>query len=248
MRGRAAAFVLGTAAALGAFAPEAHAQGSGCGPIANAFGPFDYRTEKGNSLYLVESAHFTPAVEALIRGNAGYLGGDLDYTLRAFPNHHRALMSVMRYGEKTKSPQPPNLRYTVECYFVRALQFKPDDTIARLIYATFLGKNARVPEALQQLEQVSKLAQDNAFTHYNTGLVYFDLKQYDRALEQAHKAYALGFPQPELRDQLKAAGKWKDAPASVPAASASAAKESAAPASAAASSAMPAAPAASQPQ
>ncbi|MDB5850133.1 MAG: hypothetical protein JWP29_3885, partial [Rhodoferax sp.] len=145
MRGLAALRIVGAAAVLLSLSFQAHSQESGCGPIQNAYGPFDYRFEKGNSLYLVESAHFTPVVEALIRGNAGYLGGDLDYTLRAFPNHHRALMAVMRYGEKTKSPQPPNLRYTVECYFVRALQFKPDDTIVKLIYASFLGKNSRAP-------------------------------------------------------------------------------------------------------
>jgi hypothetical protein len=33
---------------------------------------------------------------------------------------------------------------------------------------------------------------------------------YDRALIQAHKASELGFPGPDLQDELKAAGKWKD--------------------------------------
>ena len=84
------------ATVLAGFATASLAQAGNCGPLANAFGPFDYRTEKGNSLYLVESAHFTPAVEAVIAGNTTYIGGDLDYTLRAFPNHHRALMSMIR--------------------------------------------------------------------------------------------------------------------------------------------------------
>ena len=205
---------------LAGFATASFAQAGNCGPLANAFGPFDYRTEKGNSLYLVESAHFTPAVEAVIAGNTTYIGGDLDYTLRAFPNHHRALMAMIRLGEKEKTTQPRASRYSVECWLVRAVQFKPDDTIARLIYATFLGKNARVPEAMQQLEQANTLAKDNAFTHYNIGLVYFDLKQYDKSLAQAHTAYGLGFPQPGLRDQLKAAGKWKEASAGAKAADA----------------------------
>ena len=183
---------------------------SACGPLQNAFGPFDYRTEKGNNLNLVESAHFTPPVEALIKGNAGYLGQDLDYTLRAFPNHHRALMSVMRYWEKTKSPQPSDLRYSVDCYFQRALQFKPDDTTARLIYATLLGKQSRQADAVLQVDTAQKYAGDNAFTHYNVGLVYFDLKQYDKSLAQAHVASDMGFGQTGLRDQLKAVGKWKE--------------------------------------
>lgn len=128
---------------------------------------------------------------------------------------------------------------------MRAVQFKPDDTIARLIYATFLGKNARVPEAMQQLEQANTLAKDNAFTHYNIGLVYFDLKQYDKSLAQAHTAYGLGFPQPGLRDQLKAAGKWKEASAGAKAADAPA-KSPATPAAEAPAAAPE--PAASQPE
>ena len=36
------------------------------------------------------------------------------------------------------------------------------------------------------------------------------MKNYDKALSQAHKAYSLGFERPGLRDQLKAAGKWSE--------------------------------------
>ena len=233
LRGRALRQVCRTAAvALACCAASASSWAqSGCGPLQNAFGPFDYRIEKGNSLHLVESAHFTAPVEALIKGNAGYLGQDLDYTLRAFPNHHRALMSMMRYWEKTKSPQPSDLRYSIECYFQRALQFKPDDTTARLIYATLLGKQSRQAEAVQQVDTAEKYAKDNAFTHYNVGLVYFDLKQYDKSLAQAHIASEMGFSQTGLRDQLQAIGKWKEPspkPTSDPAAPAAAPAEPAA--------------------
>jgi uncharacterized protein (TIGR02996 family) len=181
--------------------------------LANAFGPYDYRTDRGQPLYLVESAHFTAEVEQLIRGLTGPLGQELDYTLRAFPNHHRALISVMRYGKKMKSPQPPNLRYPVECYFERAIRFRPDDTTAKMIYATFLFDNARPAEGDQQLEQVDRLAADNGFAHYNSGLIYFEHKQFDKALIQAQKALALGFPRTDLRDKLTSVGKWVPASA-----------------------------------
>lgn len=182
-----------------------------CGSLSQGtggYGPYDYRTDK-SKLPIVEGAHFTPAVESLVRGNSAVLpGGDLDYTLRAIPNHHRALMAMMRYGEKMKSPQPQGTRYSVECYFDRALRFRPDDTIVRMIYATFLSKSARVSEAIQQLEQAGASAGNNAFSHYNIGLVYFDLKYYDKALVQAHKAIALGFIQTGLSDRLRSVGKW----------------------------------------
>lgn len=203
---------------------------SGCGPIANAFGPFDYREERGAELQIVEGAHFTPGVEALIRGNRGYLGSDLDYTLRAFPNHHRALLSMMRYGEKMNSPQPRHVRYPVECYFTRAIQFRADDAIVRMLYATFLQKAGRKEEANAQLAQATEVAKDNAFTHYNIGLVYLDGKNYEAALRQAHRAHALGFPRTDLKERLQTAGHWREPvvalpAAEVPAPAASAAKE-----------------------
>lgn len=189
-----------------------HAQtgDSACGSLANGYGPYDYRTDKPK-LGIVERYHFTPAVETLIRGSTNVLPGpDLDYTLRASPNHHRALMSMMRYGEKMKSPQPQGAGYSVECYFERAVRFRPDDTIARMLYATFLSKNARTPEAIRQLELATVAAADNGFSHYNIGLIYFDLKKYDKALLQAHKAISLGFLQPALRDQLQSVGQWTE--------------------------------------
>lgn len=192
-----------------------------CGSLNNGFGPYDYRPDRdpptpgtGDHTYklaLVEGAHFTKEVELLIRGHRSGddPGGDIDYTLRAFPNHHRALMAVMRYGEKKASKKPAGLKYDVECYFERAIRFGSDDVIARIIYATFLTKNKRTPEAITQLEQATRIAGDNAFTHYNIGLAYFDIKLYDKALIQAHHALALGFERNQLRELLEKVGQWK---------------------------------------
>lgn len=186
---------------------------SGCGPLENQYGPFDYRAHKKGDykLDIVEQYHFTSNVESLVTGKSTVnVGGDLDYTLRVFPNHHRALLAMVRLGEKLKSPQPPGVGYSVECYFERALRFRPDDSTARMLYARFLAKNGRQSDAVKQLEITTTTAAENPFTHYNIGLIYFDIKNYDQALTQAHKAYGLGFEQPALRDQLKSAGKWKE--------------------------------------
>lgn len=191
---------------------HAQAHQSSCGELRQKgqFGPHDYRTGKSH-LPIVEDYHFTPSVEALTRGSTDILPGhDLDYTLRAFPNHHRALLALVRYGEKMQSTKPTGLNHSVECYFDRALRFSSDDPIVRMIYARFLSKKERTPEAIQQLEQATTSAQDNAFSHYNIGLIYFDLKAYDKALVQAHKAISLGFPQTALRDQLQSVGKWTE--------------------------------------
>jgi Tfp pilus assembly protein PilF len=185
---------------------------SSCGSLENAYGPFDYRKERNGKLHVVEAFHFTPNIESLIRGNSGPLGGELDYTLRASPNHHRALLAMVRLVERLKTPQPTGSHYTIDCWFDRALRFQPDDTTVRMIFATYLSDNNRKAEAIEQLERADATAGENAFTHYNIGLVYFDLKEYERATQQAHKAMALGFEWTTLREMLEKAGHWKPPP------------------------------------
>lgn len=194
----------------------------GCGNLSNPFGPWDYRIDRGEPLMLVESAHFTPVVEGLIRGQSAPLGQDLDYTLRAFPNHHRALLAAARYADRLKTTQPQGMRYSIECWFERAVRFKPDDLTVRMLYGSWLGKRNRRDDALRHLSVVERQAADSAFTHYNLGLVYFEIGETELALRQAHRAEALGMPRQDLKNNLKAAGKWVDAPDS-PASAASSA-------------------------
>lgn len=212
-----AAAVSGLVASLVvALAGSAQAQqvASGCGDLGKPFG--DYLVDKDN-VRGTESFHFTPQVESLIRGQTTeVIGADINYMLVNYPNHHRALIAMMRLGEKEKTPQPAGAKYTVECYFIRAIRFRPDDNVARMLYATYLSKNGRMADASAQLEVATKAATDNPFSHYNIGLIYLDMKNYDRALEQAHKAYTLGFTRPELRDRLKSAGRWKNPEPAVP--------------------------------
>ena len=199
-----------------------------CGDLHNAYGPYDYRTDR-DKLPIVQGAHFTPEVEALVKGKSSYIGGDIDYTLRAFPNHHRALASMMKLAEREKNRQPRGAKYTVECYFERAVRFAPDDAIVRMLFATDLYKIGRVQDANQQVDESVKLAGNDPFAHYNAGLVYFDLKNYGKALQQAQAAYALGFTRPDLRDALKSVGKWVEPPADAPASAAGPSVDAAAP-------------------
>ncbi len=198
-----------------------------CGPLTNAFGPWEYRADHfvplpgdqmshAGKLALVEGAHFTPEVQSLVRGHSASIGGDLDYTLRAFPNNARALLAMMRYGERLKAAQVPGARYSVECYFVRATVFKPDDVVVRMLFATFLDKQNRRSEALTQLAAAREWAGDDPLAHYNLGLLYFQFGDADKALDEAHKALALGLPRTELKDKLAAAGKWVEPAASAP--------------------------------
>ncbi|EGJ09792.1 hypothetical protein RBXJA2T_05663 [Rubrivivax benzoatilyticus JA2 = ATCC BAA-35] len=183
-----------------------------CGnPFKNHFGPFDYRKADAGTKQLVEGAHFTPGVESLTKPKTttyATMAGDVGYTLHVFPNHHRALMTMTRLGERHNSPQPPAAKFTIDCYYKRAVVYAPDDTVVRALYARYLFKQERRDEALQQLAAGAQQAGDNPLSHFNLGLVYFDIGDYDRAAEQALKARELGMPRTELIDRLKGVNKW----------------------------------------
>lgn len=200
-----------------------------CGPLRrpDRVPPMDYRNDR-KLLTTVEWGHFRPQVENLIKPMFDAFGSDLDYTLHAYPNHPRALMTMMRLGERDKTEQPKGLTYTIECFFRRAITFRSDDLLVRMIYAQYLNNKGRTPDAMAQLDYVVASANDNAFTHYNAGLIYFDINAFDKALAQAHRAAEMGFGRPELKEKLVKAGKWHEptptpsAEAAAPAAAASA--------------------------
>lgn len=182
-----------------------------CGSLAiGEDGPYDYRIGHYR-IKQIEGNHLSPEVVNLGRGGqTGSVGADLDFVLRYIPNHHVALFSMRRLGEKEKRSTPTGAKYSVECYFKRALMFRGDDGVVRTIYASYLYKAGNKTEALNQLNQAIQLGEDSPNANYNIGLIYFDLKEYDKALSFAHRAYGSGFPLPGLRDKLKKAGKWRE--------------------------------------
>ena len=195
---------------------------TGCAAVGRAsIGPFDYRLAIGSSdgangaesrmLKLTEQDHFTPVTESLRRGHSNITAGpDIAYTLRIFPNHYRALLAMVALGEREKTNQPQGSPVSVECWLLRAIAFRSDDNLSRLIYTKYLIKAHREADAVRELDNTALQAGDNPFTQHNIGLLYFDLKNYAAALKHAHRAYGLGLATPTLRDQLKAAGQWAE--------------------------------------
>jgi tetratricopeptide (TPR) repeat protein len=176
------------------------------------FGPFDYRKASDGDKLIVERKHFTRQVERLIRGESAWLGGDIAYTLRVFPNHARALAAMAKLARKEGTRTPREANWPVECWFLRAVTFAPDDALVRVVYGIELLADGSREEALQQLELARALSGEDANVHYNLGLAYFDVGNFERSLEHAHHAYRLGFPLPGLRDKLARTGKWRDPP------------------------------------
>jgi hypothetical protein len=182
-----------------------------CGdPFKWRFGPFDYRTATEEQKKIVEIYHFTPEVESLQSGVSADIGGELEYVLRAFPNHPRALMALIRLGQREKSTKPRGAGYTVQCFVERAIAFRPDDINIRQIRGIFYSLHRQYDQAIADFTAVIEEQPDNANAHYNLGLAYFEKGNYDGARAEAKLAKNLGFPLDGLKNMLKAKGKWSE--------------------------------------
>lgn len=174
--------------------------------------PMDYRTDR-RMLQVVENAHFPPRVEQLVKPMFSHFGADLNYTLHAFPNHHRALVTMVRLGEREKTDLPKELGYTIDCFFRRAIRFTPDDVIVRMLYGQYLDKKGRRDDAIQQIRAADSYAGTEPLTQVNLGLLYLQLGEHQRALEKAHAAAGMGLDISVLQAQLQAAGRWRESTA-----------------------------------
>jgi Tfp pilus assembly protein PilF len=179
-----------------------------CGELGNSN---DYQdSEKKRLLAIVEQHHFTSNVENLRSGNSATIGGDLSYTLMMFPNHYRALAALANFTLKEKTLKPYGARYSVECFFDRAIRFKPTDSMVRMVYGNYLIKAGQPDKATEQFKIAVDLEPEDPTINYNLGLLYMQKKDYDLAKTHAKKAYELGFPLPGLKNQLIKVGKWED--------------------------------------
>jgi len=206
---RAAIATIAALAATGAIPAQAD---DACGQVARIESGGDYANpDDRQNLIVVERFHFTSNVERLVRGESGSVGADLDYTLQHFPNHARALASMARLGLRDKTAKPQGAKFSITCYFDRAIRFRPGDAQVRSTFGGYLLALGQDDHALEQLQEAARLAPENATAHYNLGLLYLKRHDYPHARASAQQAYRLGFPLPGLRNQLQAAGQWQDA-------------------------------------
>jgi hypothetical protein len=189
--------------------------GERCSGREISYGPFDYTNaaNKGDKLNIVETYHYTKDIQMLIKGNTDYLGEDLDYTVTAFPNHHKALGTLMHYqliyqhdiATKAKRPLPS----PVECYFQRAIHFAPQDPLNYIMYGTYLRKIQHPQEANELYKKALQALPNELSINYSYGLFLFESKKYPEALAQAKLIYAQNFPKQKLKELLIKSGHWQ---------------------------------------
>jgi tetratricopeptide (TPR) repeat protein len=197
-----------TAASAGAVAQQMDC-GNPFDKVSN--GPYDYRTAAADKKAMVEGRHFNADVRMMRRGSTTKnLAGDIAYTLNVFPNHPEALMTMAEWSIRSRRNPPEGTRYTVECWFERGIRFRPDDPMVRMTYGIYLFRKAQPKKAVEQFEAALEQGGDSPNLRYNLGLAYVEVRDYAKARENAHRAYAEGFSLPGLKEKLVRAGQWRE--------------------------------------
>ena len=193
-----------------------------CGPlkVANKHGPFDYNTATEAERQLVERVHFTEHYQAYRKGLSKFQknfdhiiespAAGFGYTLWAFPNHPLALAAMEDIGFKEKGEYPIGRgSLSVQCYFQRAVKFKPTDPLVRVLFAYYYARRGQADHARSQLSRLSSLDGNMTMNiQVYSAFSYLELKDYEKAREAAKAAYQLGYPFAGLSERLKRLGKW----------------------------------------
>lgn len=188
-------------------------KGYPCQGGGQGYGPFDYiKPDQRSYMPRVEVSHFTPDVENHIKSEGGNtIPGDLDYTLRAIPNHHPALLSIIRYQLKLNQnllSHPQQLISTPECYLQRAINFSPKDSSSISLYAYYMNQINQLNKAAELYEIALAITPDNTKILYSYGWLLIKLKDFEKAEKIAKQAYNHGNPPDGLKNKLIKLGFW----------------------------------------
>lgn len=197
-----------------------------CGELKNYgdIGPWDYSDPSSSAstsadpmgrIKRVENVHFKPDIRSLNTKlySIDQLTAEIHYTLRMFPNHTEALVAVSRLEKMAGGKLPQNTatiytpRLSSYCFFDRAIRFKENDKNVRFAYAIHLHQNGKFKEALEQYLLAEPQWEDNRYFQYNLGLLYADMKNWEKAVDYAQRAYSYGVTFPSLRQRIEKSGR-----------------------------------------
>lgn len=205
------------------------------------FGPYDYYHPPKGALQLVERAHMGTVIESdRYRKDWCAYYGNLDYTLRALPNHPEALVLMAEYLDshppctnnnslsRSGSKSPLELAAAIEAgtwrertpdyYFQKGIGYKPKDapkTIVdysetHVLYGKYLYTHDRSEDAMKQFKDAIRLDPKSAGAHYYLGLILFEKNDTEAANRHIQTAYKIGRPPVELKQKLISIGQWRE--------------------------------------
>ena len=160
----------------------------------------------------VHSYHLQPGLDGLKHGNWKAAHDNFEFILRYFPNSPQALNGISELCvNKWKSPQ-----CDADSWFDKAIERNSSIATTWVIYGIHLERKKLPREAVEKFEHALELNPDDINAHYNLGLAYFDLKEYDKSNRQAQASYALGAQFPGLREKLIRVGAWNPSESPLP--------------------------------
>jgi tetratricopeptide (TPR) repeat protein len=164
-------------------------------------------------LKTVHLNHLQPGISKMQKGEGGGAKNitgalaDFEFILRYFPNDPEALNLASELCTRYKAQKCPT-----DLWFQNAIARNPDAAMTYVVFGIHLQRVGRPDLAVASLRKAISLQPDSVNAHYNLGLAYFELKDYDQANREAQQSYALGAQLPGLKDKLVKVGKWKPLP------------------------------------
>lgn len=173
----------------------------------SSLGPWDY-TQRASHVHLerVEKSYFPQHVENLT-GDPKQSAMSAAKTLRIYPNHHRALYTMMRYYRDYPDIDNKNEIHSMECLFTRARFFAPNDPMVYMLNGMHYHWNSDFIGSRDKYMKAYQLEPENPQVNYNLGLMYYDQGDYENAAKHADIAYSGGYPLQGLRKKLARAEK-----------------------------------------
>jgi tetratricopeptide (TPR) repeat protein len=180
------------------------------GAFAQGAGGFDYyapRTDNADITRLknVEGYHLAPGQSKMARREYYYAQQEFEFILHYYPNHPKGLSLLSdlceKYGDKRCDA-------AAEAWFDKAIKLNPEVGQTYLLYGIHLHRKRQLEQAVKAYRRAIELAPSSVNAHYNLGLAYVDLKQYDLANQHAQRSYQLGAYTPGLKNKLEKVGKW----------------------------------------
>lgn len=188
--------------------------------LENGYGPFDYYDPKSHigtgadpmgKIKRVTNVHLSPKMLLLTGRATGPIAADLDYTLRAIPNHPDALNLAsrleirLRSAIKTPLLRAEKMKQSADCYFQRAFKLATYSE-TYVLQGVHLHRNKKYQEAKNAYLKAIDMGHKSASTHYNFGLTLAKLEEYPLSEKHAKIAYKLGYPLKGLKRQLREVG------------------------------------------
>ena len=146
---------------------------------------------------VVEAYHLGQAITKLSERRVS-AKDDLDFILRHFPNHPKALALMVEYGKQQKDPG------IALPYYQKAVELNPKIASIWSDYGAYQHELKNYDDAIFCFKKAVELKPKNGLYQYNLGLALFEKKDYVGAQDAANQARDFGIPYTALQAKLDA--------------------------------------------